>query len=619
MGRCTTGSAAKKGLNMSNSDTRTSAASKKSSNPAPERPAKAPGPGKDSGKDPAASGTAPTQGPAAPESEAPKSTEPAPNGPTDLVRATADSAPAADTDRVSERIAHPVPHRIVPEPGSVDEVLKSPEAPAAAESPLRHLTDKHAPAAKAAGEQPVRTVSGGFSGINNWLDSMPEPNWEALGDKIYAAPKTFKARWQQWRVERAKAAELKEQNRLLEVARAEAKAEAAKRESVRLAHQAKLDAAAHQASEARIAAQAQAEARTRAAEAARNLPMAPAPVVLPDLEVPAVDQSPEAEVAIAGAGTPVVSAPAPQVDPEQLAALVASAKAAIDHQQATAEPVYEAPYALPDFEPNPAEEPSDLRRRIAGSAAALAAAALSLATLDTLSSGTVESLGSNYSMLSLAPTAHLVWPVIFIWALLGAAYSWAPSQRSAVRQRVVGHPFALACAASGLWMLSALNDWLLPAFMCAAAGCWFLFTAVRGLNDKTARTRRERMLTDAPVSLMTGFSLVVLASTFTNLLASWGAGGGVGIWIATLLVPAAGYAAMALSMTERGRIILAIGFGWGMFWILVPRVLGTSNSIWVAILAGMAGFVVLLATENRRYQIHHAEHRAARGKSTDFS
>ncbi len=606
---------------MSNSNTRTSSSSTNPPNTAPEQPAKAPAPapGKDSGKDPVSSGTTPAKSPAAPESEAPKSTDPAPHGPTDLVRAAGESAPAARTDRVSERIAHPVPHRTVPEPGSVDEVLNSPEAPAAGESPLRHLTDKQAPAAKAADEQPERTVSGGFSGINNWLDSMPEPDWEALGDKIYAAPRTFKARWQQRRIERAKAAELKEQDRLLEVARAEAKAEAAKREAVRLAHQAKLEAAAHQAAEARIAAQAQAEARARAAEAARNKPMAPPPEVLPAFEMPEADQAPDAEVTIAGTGTPVAWVPAPQVDPEQLAALVASAKAAIDHQQATAEPVYVAPYALPEFEPNPAEEPTDLRRRIAGSSAALAAAVLSLTALDTLSSGRVESLGSNYSMLSLAPTAHLVWPVIFVWALLGAAYSWAPSQRSAVRQRVVGYPFALACVASGLWMLSALNDWQFPALVCAAASCWFLFTAVRGLNAKTARTRRERMLTDAPVSLMTGFSLVVLASTVTNLLASWGAGGGVGIWVATLLVPAAGYAAMSLSMTERGRIILAIGFGWGMFWILVPRVLGTSNSIWVAILAGMAGFVVLLATENRRYQIHHAEHRAARGKSTDFS
>jgi hypothetical protein len=55
-----------------------------------------------------------------------------------------------------------------------------------------------------------------------------------------------------------------------------------------------------------------------------------------------------------------------------------------------------------------------------------------------------------------------------------------------------------------------------------------------------------------------------------------------------------------------------------MFWLLVPRAVGSHSSIWIAILAGMACFVALLATENRRYQIHHAEHRAARGKPTDF-
>ena len=333
---------------------------------------------------------------------------------------------------------------------------------------------------------------------------------------------------------------------------------------------------------------------------------------------PAEDAAPGEDIVVSGSGTAVAATPAPPMDPEHLAALVASAKAAIDQQQAMAEPVYEAPYVLPDTGPNPVEKPSDMRRRILGSAAAVAAAAVSLANLETLSSGSVESLGSNYSLLSLAPSAHLIWPVILLWAVAGAAYSWAPSQRSAVRQRAVGNRFALATVGIVLWMLSAANDWIFPAFGFAAASCWFLYTSVRELNLNTARTKRERMFTDAPVSLMTGFSMVVLASAFMNMLQSWGAGG-AGIWIATLLVPALGYGAASLSMTERGRIIMAIGFGWGMFWLLVPRVLGTNNSIWIAILAGMAGFVVLLATENRRYQIHHAEHRAARGKPTDFS
>ncbi|MBV1780959.1 hypothetical protein KRR55_17730 [Paeniglutamicibacter sp. ABSL32-1] len=648
---------------MNNSDTRTSAASNKSQDPATSankdepattEKAKAPAPATsqaakaDRAQAPKTAETAESsKAPEAEKSDPETTNQPQGNGiadnaaspsarTTDLVLDPGAAAPVEVKERLSQRIAHPVPHHPVPEAHNVDEVLKSPEDTPSGKSPLRHLTDKKTSAAPDATGPGPKAVSGGFAGLNNWLDSLPEPNLERLGDRIYAAPSTIKKRWHRLRIERARAAELKEQERLLEVARAEAKAEAAKREAARLAHQAQLDAAARQAEEARLAAQAQADARAAAAEEARLRALAPSPAEAPVddapelhagnlLSGPADDvvtagyDAPGGDIVAAGTGTPVASSPAPPMDPEELAALVASAKAAIDHQQAAAEePVYEAPYVLPETGPNPAEEPADLRRRILGSGAALAAAAVSLASLQTLSSGAVESLGSNHSLLSLAPTAHLLWPVIFIWALLGAAYSWAPSQRSAVRQRAVGHRFALACTANVLWMLSAVNDWLFPAFGFAAASCWFLYTAVRALNLKTARTARERMLTDAPVSLMTGFSMVVLASTFMNMLASWGAGG-AGIWIATLLVPALGYAAASLSMTERGRIIMAIGFGWGMFWLLVPRVLGTNNSIWIAILAGMAAFVVLLATENRRYQIHHAEHRAARGKSTDFA
>lgn len=631
MSRCPNCIAAMKELNLNDPNTKTSAASNESQNPAP-----VPSPDK---TEPAK--TLPAKTPPAKPLVPPK---PAKADPATDTGEDAASPLTDATGHLSQRIARPVPHRVLPEPGSVEDVLKSPADAAPQDSPLRHLSGPRPRAKQDASDQdasgvPAKTASGGFSGVNNWLDSLPEPNLERLGDKIYAAPSTFKKRWQSVRIERAKAAELKEQERLLEVARAEAQAEAAKRESARLARQAAADAAARRANEERMAAQKQAEASAKAAEEARLRTLAPPPAEYPEpasspaYEEPALhagnlvprtepdpaeQDAPGDDTAAAGSGTPIASTAAPRLDPGQLAALVASAKAAIDQQRVPAEPVYEAPYVLPETGPNPAGRPTDVFRRILGGGAALAAAAVSLANLETLSSGKVESLGSNYSLLSLAPSAHLLWPVIFVWAVLAAAYSWAPSQRSAVRQRAVGLRFALACAGNALWMLSALNGWLFPAFGFAAASCWYLYTAVLALNLHTARTRRERIFTDAPVSLMTGFSLVVLASTLTNMLQSWGAGG-AGLWFATVLVPALGYGATTLGMTERGRIILAIGFGWGMFWLLVPRVLGTNNSIWVAVLAGMAGFVVLLATENRRYQIHHAEHRAARGKPTDFS
>jgi hypothetical protein len=144
-----------------------------------------------------------------------------------------------------------------------------------------------------------------------------------------------------------------------------------------------------------------------------------------------------------------------------------------------------------------------------------------------------------------------------------------------------------------------------------------LLLTVRELNRRTARSTLERMFSDAPIGLMTGFFLVVTAASGAELLTSWNASM-VPVAVASVIVLALGYVATSLSMTERGRIIMASGFAWGMFWLLVPRLLGPNPSIVIAILAGMAGFVVLLATENRRYQIHHAEHRAARGKSTEF-
>lgn len=656
---------------MSNSDTWTSSAPQESELPHPKQPDKAPGPVNDA----AANGSTK------------KSTKTAPSeasAPTDLVRTNEESSPDAPVgakEHVSQRISHPVPRQHTTEPDSINSLIKGSANPDRADAPLHHLASKEAPTgakssskSMANADEKEAAMSGGFAAINGWLDSLPNPAWEKLGDKIYAAPSTLKQRWQEQRVERAKAAELKERNRLVEVARAEAAAEAAKREAARVAREEAIarEAAAKARSDAEAAEKAKAQAEAQAAidaELAENARIAAEAKAAADAELAekvktaaatqaAIDAALAEEAQLAAAtefsedpetglhagnlGSAPNAGQAPEesasrwddsalgdgqrskmrdssqpMGAEQLAELVASAKAAIDNQQATVEPVYEAPYALPETGENPEEVPADKRRRILLTITAVGASVVSLICLSTLASGSVESLGSNYSLLSMAPSAHLLWPLIFVWSALASAYSWTATQRSAVRQRLIGLPFTLALVAATLWMISAINDWLLPAFVFSAASCWFLYTAVRGLNEKTARNHRERMLTDAPISLMTGFTLVVTASSFASLLQSWGAGWAV-TWVAPILVIATGYAAVALAMTERGRIILAIGFSWGMFWLLVPRAVGSHSSIWIAILAGMACFVALLATENRRYQIHHAEHRAARGKPTDF-
>ena len=71
------------------------------------------------------------------------------------------------------------------------------------------------------------------------------------------------------------------------------------------------------------------------------------------------------------------------------------------------------------------------------------------------------------------------------------------------------------------------------------------------------------------------------------------------------------------AMTERGRITIALGLGWGMFWLIFPRLLSDLTSVGVAIGAAMGAFIVILATESRRHRINHAERRAAMARPVE--
>lgn len=496
-----------------------------------------------------------------------------------------------------------------------------------------------APTAEPAAAKKAAATAGGFTLINHWLDSIQEPNWEAVGDKVYASPKTF-VRWlRKVRVERAHAAEERERTRLLEAARIEALAEAAKRQAAVDAENLRLERLEQERVEELRLQQERIDQALREQERLDQERLELERLELEHREQARLEQLALSEqatkshpiaqqgvqdAALASAAD-TVSLPAAQrqtpirmpLPPEQLAALVASAKASIERHRALADPVYIAPYTLPDTSPNPAVTRLDLIQRLVFTVIA-ALLALGMATgIGDLLSGSLPGQHPHHSLLSLAPTAYLLLPVIYGWSLLGSIFSWLPSQRSALRQRAVGWLFPAALLGGGLWLLAVRAEMLLPAFLAAALTTALLLLTVRELNRRTARSTLERMFSDAPIGLMTGFFLVVTAASGAELLTSWNASM-VPVAVASVIVLALGYVATSLSMTERGRIIMASGFAWGMFWLLVPRLLGPNPSIVIAILAGMAGFVVLLATENRRYQIHHAEHRAARGKSTEF-
>lgn len=563
------------------------------------------------------------------------------------------------TDKVSERIAHPVPRHHEEFPQDLDQLLRPAHPQPRTGPPFRHM-DGHAgsgadpgathdpappetavagaaaippkpstapmlPAAPLGPATPTEpgdqtdtgtptAISGGLPTVNKWLDSLPEPEWQRIGDKVYASPARFKAWLVRTRAEHARAAEARERTRLMDASHAEALAEDAQRTEAE--HAARFRAE-QELAERQLLEQ---ERQERILEQQRleqhrleQQRLAQQQLEHQGLEQPRVAPAQEPNTVM----LPAVARPAPSrtpANPDQLAALVASAKAAIDRQLPLDQPLYIAPYTLPDASPNPEATAQDTIRHVLFTFAAVVMVIASFVGIGALVSGSVP---GRDTLLSLAPAAYLLVPVISCWALAASVYAWQPSQGSAVRQRSVGRTFPMALAASTLWLVSVNAGSLFLAFCAAALTTALLRVTARELNSHTARTTTERLLTDAPVGLMTGFFLVVTAASFAELLQSWNLFVFPDVF-ACLIVLGLGYVAINLARTERGRIVLASGFAWGMFWLLMPRLVGPERSVWVAVLAAMAGFVVLVATENRRYQINHAEHRAALGKPTEY-
>ncbi|PQZ86702.1 hypothetical protein CQ018_18660 [Arthrobacter sp. MYb227] len=536
-------------------------------------------------------------------------------------------------ERVSERIAHPVPRHLPTFPTKIDELLAPAQDDPATGPSFRHMgqVTKSSKAidssntitenSQAVATREKTATSGGFALINDWLDSFEDPDWQKIGDTVYTSPRRFKVWISTVRIERARAAELRERTRLLEEAHSKALAENTKRQATQ---DAELQRSEYERLELEHAAEEKIEQELHQKhlreeeqlELARHEQIAQARAQLAATQQTVQFDSPLSP-AEPSTASPLASTARVPLGAHELAALVSHAKEAIAKHQALVDPIYVAPYTLPDTSANQASTSQDLIRRIILTAIAIGASIVAFWVTGDLVAGSLDGQHARSSLLSLAPTAYLLLPLIFVWAVFSSGYAWLTSQRSANRQRAIGFLLSAALAAGGLWLLFVKVENLLLAFIAALLCILLLLRTVTELNKNTARNTIERVFTDAPVSLMTGFFLVITVSSFCELLAGWEIFDVPEI-LAAIFVVGLGYLATSLAMTERGRIILATGFGWGMFWLLVPRLLGPNPSIWVAVLAGMAGFVVILATENRRYQIHHAEHRAARGKRTVF-
>lgn len=289
---------------------------------------------------------------------------------------------------------------------------------------------------------------------------------------------------------------------------------------------------------------------------------------------------------------------------------------------------YIPPYNMPSRDPDPAPVRSDLFRQIFVTTGALAALA-SLVWMFGLFPASPAILGGNgldelaggwYSggQALLSPNANFywLWPVIVLGLLVHAIHQWTTTQISTPRQRRSGWQVGSASLLMFLWTFAVHQDMLTLAALASLAAALALIDAIRQFTFRTARTGMERRFSDTTTGLFTGWAMVAAMSSLSVWLTAmgWRVPGIPAVLWALLGLGICIWAAAYYAMTERGRIAVALGMGWGMFWLIFPRLLSEVSSVWVAICAAMGAFVVILATESRRHKINHAERRAAMGR-----
>ena len=222
----------------------------------------------------------------------------------------------------------------------------------------------------------------------------------------------------------------------------------------------------------------------------------------------------------------------------------------------------------------------------------------------------------EFALLSPDHNFYWLWPLIAAGLVLHAGYQWSLTQEATPRQRRSGWLVGSASILSLVATASLHNGWFTLMVLVSVPIAVLLLDAVRQFNLHTARSSTERRLTDGIIGLFFGFALVHAMSSVSVWLTAhgWAVPGIPALLWAVIGLFICVWTAAFYAMTERGRITIALGLGWGMFWLIFPRLLTEVTSVWVAIGAAMGAFIVILATQSRRHRINHAERRAAMGR-----
>lgn len=278
---------------------------------------------------------------------------------------------------------------------------------------------------------------------------------------------------------------------------------------------------------------------------------------------------------------------------------------------------------------NPQDIPLDLIRRIAVTGAAVGAAVTAglLARTDDSADGGImftgeklagvepqAVLGGAGSLLAPAAAAWWLWLPIAAGWLGYALYQWLPRQRANPRHRRLGWLTLAFQFLAFAWLLAVSSGDAGFLLAVAAAQITTGLFAVHSMNRHPVSSRLEGFLTDVPQGLSLAAGVFSFTTALSFILTAEGtdlAGWGGNVWALVGLITVT-VGTVAICMTDRGHLSVALASVWALCCVAFERLTGAPDSTAIGAAAAAAAFLILVSAGSRRHQVDHERRREER-------
>lgn len=224
-------------------------------------------------------------------------------------------------------------------------------------------------------------------------------------------------------------------------------------------------------------------------------------------------------------------------------------------------------------------------------------------SIATVASG---AFAPDSALLSPAQPALILWTAIYLGVFGHAVRVWLPDRAAHRRRHKVILPSICAAALNTLWIVCAQRGLVVVTGVVIAILLVTVWLAMDGVRAEPAHDTSSLVLIDGTYGLYLGWLLIATAANIdVTLTQLFGLGTDLaGTAVALVLLVAAGAGAVVAIRRFTPNVMIAVGFCWGLVWVVRARSRGAllmPTVAWAAtVAAALVMTVMALQLEQRR-------------------